>query len=188
MNNYWKYGSLVLGIMLIIAGVLYFADQKHVNLKLLESKLTHTMKISSMVINPDVTIPKVYTCDGDDLFIPLVINESPKETKSFALIIDDPDAPNGDFVHFIAWNIDPNNIQIMSDRNLNPEAVGTNGADEHGWISPCPPSGTHHYHFKVYALDMILTLPTTSKKDDLLKAMETHVLDQGELVAKYSRN
>lgn len=129
-------------------------------------------------------IPVKYTCSGENINPEISISGIPAETKSLALIMDDPDAPSGDFVHWVMWN-------ILTDgkisENSAPGVQGVNDFGENKYGGPCPPSGTHHYHFKIYALDTKLELPTETDKQGLLKAMEGHVLASGELVGLYMK-
>jgi len=129
-------------------------------------------------------IPKKYTCDDRDINPSLNIEDLPKETKSLALIVDDPDASMGTWVHWVVWNIPPAK-EILEDSV--PGTEGVNDFRKHSYGGPCPPSGTHRYFFKVYALDTKLELSPNSKKRDLEKAMEGHVLAKGEIIGLYSR-
>jgi Raf kinase inhibitor-like YbhB/YbcL family protein len=130
------------------------------------------------------SIPSKFTCIGENINPEISITGIPAEAKSLALIMDDPDAPNGTFVHWVMWNI-PVNGTIAE--NSAPGEQGLNGRKENKYTGPCPPSGTHHYHFKVYALDTKLKLVSTTDKTALLKAMEGHVLAQGELVGLFKK-
>ncbi|HTF02418.1 MAG TPA: YbhB/YbcL family Raf kinase inhibitor-like protein, partial [Bacteroidia bacterium] len=105
-------------------------------------------------------------------------------TKSLALIMDDPDAPSGDFVHWVMWNIP---VQEKIAENTAPGMQGLNGRKETKYTGPCPPSGTHHYHFKIYALDTELSLLTTTDKQGLLLAMKGHILGTGELIGLFKK-
>jgi Raf kinase inhibitor-like YbhB/YbcL family protein len=129
-------------------------------------------------------IPVKYTCDGDDVNPLLIIEGIPEETKSLVLIVDDPDAPMGTWDHWVVWNIPPTN---RIEENSVPGVEGLNDFRKHSYGGPCPPSGTHRYFFKVYALDTKLDLNQNSKKKDLEKAMKDHTLAKGELVGLYSR-
>lgn len=149
---------------------------------------THTitsslMKLSSSAFTTE--IPSMYTCDGENVNPPLSISEVPVGTQSLALIVDDPDAPSGDWVHWLVWDIDPTTTQIAE--NSVPGTQGTNDFGKPAWGGPCPPSGTHRYFFKLYALDNKLELPSTVKKADLLDAMQRHILEETELVGNYQR-
>ncbi len=141
------------------------------------------LKITSSVFKNNDFIPKKYTCDGDDVNPPLTIEDVPEETKSLALIVDDPDAPMGTWVHWVIWNILPTK-EIEEDSVLGIEGINDFNKSYGG---PCPPSGTHRYFFKVYALSMTLDLDTNSKKEDVEKAMEGKILAKGEIVGLYSR-
>ena len=140
--------------------------------------------ITSSAFEQDKLIPRKYTCDGDDVNPPLIVEEIPEETKSLVLIMDDPDAPMGTWDHWIVWNIPPTkNIE----ENRVPGIEGLNDFRKHAYGGPCPPSGTHRYFFKIYALDTELALNPNSRKNDVEKAMEGHTLAKGELMGRYRR-
>lgn len=151
-----------------------------------------TITITSSAFKEGGMIPAKYTCDGQNISPPLQWAGAPKGTKSFALISDDPDAPIGIWVHWIMWN-------IPAEANQLPEGIpqvkklqdgsmqGLNSYPRCGYSGPCPPSGTHRYYFKIYALDAMLDLPANSTKEDLLKAMKVHILAEGSLMGKYER-
>ncbi|MCS7309041.1 MAG: YbhB/YbcL family Raf kinase inhibitor-like protein [Armatimonadota bacterium] len=150
------------------------------------------IRLTSTAFPEGGMIPKKYTCDGEDVSPPLTWDNVPEGTKSFALICDDPDAPMGTWVHWVLFNL-PADVRSL------PEAVppdkelpsgarqGTNDFRKIGYGGPCPPSGTHRYYFKLYALDTMLDLPAGCSKAQLLKAMDGHVLAEGQLMGKYSR-
>lgn len=146
------------------------------------------MKITSPVFKNDESIPPKYTCDGAGINPPLIFSNIPKNAKSLALIMDDPDAPmTGGFVHWVIFNI---RLEILEIReNSKPESgiEGTNSSGETGYIGPCPPSGAHHYHFKLYALDKMLNLDSSASRNEVEKAMENHILDQATLIGLYQR-
>ena len=131
-------------------------------------------------------IPAKYTCDGADVNPPLNIEGVPEEAKTLVLIVDDPDAPMGTFDHWVVWNI-PAATRLIKENSV-PGKEGISSYGKHSYGGPCPPSGTHRYFFKVYALDAELDLKFSSTKRDVEKAMEEHVLAEGELVGLYSRN
>lgn len=132
-------------------------------------------------------IPAKYTCDGDNVSPPLVFEDIPPDAKSLALIVDDPDAPGGIFVHWTIWNIQPQTKEIAQGSIPQDAEEGMTDFGRTGYGGPCPPSGTHRYFFKLYALDAELNLPATSRKVGLEQAMEEHLLDQAGLVGLYSR-
>ncbi len=148
--------------------------------------------VTSTAFDQGGTIPARYTCDGEDQSPPLQWQGLPQDTQSIALISDDPDAPMGTWVHWVIWNIPAQMTgleeNMASDKTL-PNGIyqGMTDFQRHGYGGPCPPSGTHRYYFKVYALDTKLDIANRSTKADLLNAMEGHILDQGELMGKYKR-
>jgi Raf kinase inhibitor-like YbhB/YbcL family protein len=143
------------------------------------------LTVKSSAFEANGKILKRYTCDENGINPPLTIEGTPKEAKSLALIMDDPDAPNGTFDHWVVWNIPPSTTKI-AEQSV-PGTEGLNGAKKTGYTGPCPPSGTHRYFFKVYALDTRLDLDAKATKGDLEKAMGNHILAKGEMQATYSR-
>ena len=148
--------------------------------------------VTSSAFKEGGLIPAKYTCDGQNISPPLKWQQAPQGVKSFALISDDPDAPMGTWVHWVMWN-------IPAESNGLPESVspvkelpdgskqGISDFRRPGYGGPCPPSGTHRYYFKIYALDVTLDLAGTSTKQDLLDAMKGHILAEGSLMGKYKR-
>jgi len=129
-------------------------------------------------------IPAKYTCSGANINPAISVGDIPTGALSLALIVDDPDAPKGTVDHWVMWNI-PISGSISEDSA--PGVQGLNTKNENKYMGPCPPSGTHHYHFKVYALDTKLDLPDTTDKAALMKAMDSHILASGELVGLYKK-
>ncbi len=150
------------------------------------------MEIKSSAFENNEMIPKLYTCDGQDISPPLTWNGVPVGTMSFALISDDPDAPVGIWIHWVIYNIKPESKELPAkvlpqEKMPNGARQGINDFKKIGYGGPCPPSGTHRYFFKLYALDVMLNLEGQVTKKQLLAAMEGHVLDQAELIGKYKR-
>jgi Raf kinase inhibitor-like YbhB/YbcL family protein len=150
------------------------------------------INLTSSAFAPDSMIPSKYTCDGEDISPPLAWDTVPEGTKSLALISDDPDAPMGTWVHWVVYNL-PAAARSLPE-NVPPYAViedggeqGTNDFGNTGYGGPCPPGGTHRYFFKLYALDTELSLSGKARKKDVEKAMQGHVLGQGELMGRYRR-
>ncbi len=141
------------------------------------------LKIQSPAFRPNQEIPEKYGCEAEGINPPLTIDGKPEGTRSLALVMDDPDA-KGNFEHWIMWNIPPSTSSI-AERSA-PGIEGLNSAGTHGYTGPCPPSGTHHYRFKAYALDMELGLSSNARKKDLENAMKGHILAQGELVGLFT--
>lgn len=143
------------------------------------------LDVSSPAFQKDEMIPKKYSCQGENISPALHISGLPANTVTVAIILHDPDAPmEGGFTHWVAWNITPN---ADIPEKFSDGEQGSNGAKQKGYTGPCPPSGTHHYHFMVYALDTKLMLDAKSGKADLEKAMKEHILAQGDLVGLYRK-
>jgi Raf kinase inhibitor-like YbhB/YbcL family protein len=151
-----------------------------------KAKLMKKLSVKSPAFENNQLIPAKYTCDGNDVNPPLTIEGIPEGTKTLALIVDDPDAPMGTWDHWIVWNIPATTSKI--EENAVPGTEGMNDFRRRSYGGPCPPSGTHRYFFKVYALDVKLDLSPTSRKRDVEKAMQGHVLAKGELVGLYRRS
>jgi len=150
------------------------------------------IKIGCPAFEDGGTIPEEHTCDGMDVSPALTWTSGPEGTKTFALICDDPDAPMGTWVHWVLFNI-PADVSELPE-SIPPERELENGArqgmnDFHkiGYGGPSPPGGTHRYFFKIYALDTEIDLEAGATKADLLRAMEGHILAEGQLMGKYSR-
>ncbi|MFH1316670.1 MAG: YbhB/YbcL family Raf kinase inhibitor-like protein [Candidatus Woesearchaeota archaeon] len=141
--------------------------------------------ISSPAFENNGEIPSKYTCDGDDVNPPLDIEGIPDGTKELVLIVDDPDAPVGNWDHWVVINIPPDLSTI--EENSVPGTELKNDFKKTSWGGPCPPGGTHRYFFKVYALDIELNLGASSDKKDVESEMEEHILAKGELIGVYSR-
>ncbi|MGZ4097387.1 MAG: YbhB/YbcL family Raf kinase inhibitor-like protein [Bacteroidia bacterium] len=143
-----------------------------------------TLTVKSPAFANNDPIPSKYTCDGSNINPEINIKDIPGEAKSLALIVDDPDAPKGTFDHWVMWNIP---VKDKIEENSSPGAQGKNGKNENNYTGPCPPSGMHHYHFRVYALDIKLDLPVSTDKKTLLKVMDGHIVATGELVGTYKK-
>lgn len=172
--------ALLLAMMLFLAGAGCVKKEPILSTSV-------TMELTSSAFTNNGAIPPLYTCDGSNSRPPLAITESPTAAQSFALIVDDPDAPSGDFVHWVVWNSPPDTTMIAEDALPAGTVEGTTDFGKTGWGGPCPPSGTHRYQFKLYALDSMLDLPAGATKTQLLSAMSGHILDQALLVGSYAR-
>jgi Raf kinase inhibitor-like YbhB/YbcL family protein len=151
----------------------------------------NAMKITSSAFQDHELIPPKYTCDGADVIPPLKVKEVPREAKSLALIMDDPDVPpavrpDRNWDHWIVWNVPPDVDQIEEGKPPK-GVVGRNSWGKNGYGGPAPPDREHRYFFKLYALDRTLDLPSTAGKPELQKAMEGHVLAEAQLVGRYDR-
>jgi Raf kinase inhibitor-like YbhB/YbcL family protein len=144
------------------------------------------MKIATTAFEHEKPIPPKFTCQGVDVSPPLSFSNTPAGTKSFALIVDDPDAPRGTWVHWVAWNI-PGDSKGLAEGGRVPNQ-GKNDFQENRYRGPCPPPGKpHRYFFKLYALDTTLSLPEDSSKGQLESAMEGHILAKAELIGTFKR-
>ena len=145
------------------------------------------MRIESEIFINNTKIPTQYTCYGISAQIPLKIFGIPENAKSLAIVVDDPDAPNGDFVHWVIWNIEPNISIIESDKIPSGAIEGNTSLGKPGWVAPCLPFGIHHYNFRLFAIDRILSIPISSNKADLIHAMDGYIIESATLVGLYGR-
>lgn len=148
---------------------------------------TINMQLTSQAFKNNEKIPAKYTCNGQNISPPLKFDQIPENTQTLALIVDDPDAPSGTWVHWIIFNIDPKTTEISENSSPKTATQGTNSFGKAAYGGACPPSGTHRYFFKLYALDTKLTLDQTAKKPDLEAAIQSHALAYAELIGLYSR-
>jgi len=146
-----------------------------------------TLTLSSLAFQHNGHIPEKYTCDGENVCPSLMIEDVPPGAKSLVLIVDDPDAPSGTWVHWVVWNVKPDTREIKEGSPPPGASQGLTDFRQRTYGGPCPPSGTHRYFFKLYALDMTLVLAADSTKTALEKAMKGHILDRCELIGLYSR-
>ena len=151
------------------------------------------MEIRSSEFKEGELISRKYTCDNLDISPPLEWSKVPEGTKTFAIICDDPDAPMGTYVHWVIFNI-PTNVLNLPENMPKQEVLkngtrqGKNDFGKIGYGGPCPPGGTHRYYFKIYALDKELDSKPGINKKELLKAMEGHILAEGQLMGRYKRS
>jgi Raf kinase inhibitor-like YbhB/YbcL family protein len=144
-----------------------------------------TLVVKSSAFKSNEMIPPIYTCNGLNINPELTIEDIPANTKSLAIIVDDSDAPSGCYCHWLVWDILPERI-IQEDSV--PGIQGRNSMGENKYIGPCPPSGIHQYHFKVYALDIKLdTLPPSTNEKELMAAMGPNIISSGELLGLYEK-
>jgi Raf kinase inhibitor-like YbhB/YbcL family protein len=162
-----------------VCGILFVAA--------VEVRAGSSVKISSPDIVEGGNIPQKFTCDGANVNPALRFEGVPAGAKSLVVIVDDPDAPGGLFTHWLLWNIGPKTIEIAEGRA--PTGLqGKNDFGKSGYGGPCPPSGTHRYYFKVFALDGQLALPAGAKRAQLDDAMRGHVLGEGAVMGRYQRS
>lgn len=192
----YKYFGLGLILFLATVGVIIFlSDKIKVNDKIaseepvnsFNSQIGNNMKIESSQFQNSEKIPTKYTCDGADINPPLKISDVPDGAKSLVLIMDDPDAPGGTWVHWTIWNILSDTTEIPENSFPSGAIQGITSSKTSGYHGPCPPSGVHRYFFKLFALDSVLDLPADSQVSQLMQAMNGHILEQSELIGVYSR-
>lgn len=146
-----------------------------------------TMELTSPAFAHNELIPSKYTCDGRDLSPPLAIKNVPLSAQSLALILDDPDALSGNWVHWLVWNVPPRTKMIAEGTVPSGATEGITSFGRTRYNGPCPPSGIHRYHFTLYAIARRLVLGPEAGKDELLQALEEHILARAELVGLYAR-
>ncbi|WP_440951452.1 YbhB/YbcL family Raf kinase inhibitor-like protein [Methanococcoides sp. FTZ1] len=152
---------------------------------IVENEDEGSFMISTSSFENNGKIPSKYTCEGDNINPELVTDNLPEDTVSLVLIVEDPDAPMGTFTHWIVWNIEPGSIIV---EDTVPGIQGLNDFKKTNYSGPCPPSGTHRYFFRIYALDTMLELESGSTRTTIEKAMMQHVIAEGELMGTYSRD
>jgi Raf kinase inhibitor-like YbhB/YbcL family protein len=145
------------------------------------------MTVLSPAFQAGGKIPDQFTCKGSNINPALQFDGIPAGTKSLALVVDDPDAPEGLFSHWLLWNLDPTTTQIAEKSVPNGAVQGSNDFGKPGYSGPCPPSGTHRYFFRLFALDQKLNLKSGAKRHEVDKAIAGHVLGRGEIMGRYSK-
>lgn len=180
--------KLMVSFVSIIISIVTLTDcSKKNDRNVRESVDEMSIKLTSSAFKEGEMIPKKYSCDAENISPPLVWSGIPEEPKSFALIVDDPDAPAGNWVHWVLYNIPADQDNLVE----GVAGVGTQGKNTSGKLNyggPCPPKGSaHRYFFKIYALDTVLELNAGATKAELEKAMQGHILAQGQLMGKYQR-
>ena len=149
------------------------------------SETVKTLTVTSEAFVAHSYIPSKYTCDGENINPPLSIHEIPKTTKSLVLLVEDPDAKAGNWIHWVVWNIKP--LGEILEKSV-PGIEGMNDFRKRHYCGPCPPSGLHRYFFKVYALETLLKLNPLATILDLEKAMTPFIIGYGELMGVYKRD
>lgn len=175
-----------IAILVLVAAGVWFWQNRHGE-EISFPEVSGLMEIKSSAFEHNGEIPSKYTCDGENINPPLSIADVPEGAKSLVLVVEDPDAPSGTFTHWTVWNISPQAMEI-SENSVPEEAVeGKTDFGKVGYGGPCPPSGTHRYFFKAYALDTTLDLARGAAKSELTQAVEGHVLGSAELIGLFAR-
>jgi len=195
---HWVYTGYMQNVAWMVLGLGFFTligalwYQSSHNMAPKENQQSPTSKLAPMIVrspafNHEELIPSKYTCDGEDMSPPLAIDGIPIGTVSLALVVDDPDAPGKTWDHWVLFNVPATTTRFGEGA----EKIGTGGNNSWGKPSyggPCPPSGEHRYLFKVYALDTMLDLAPGAFKEDVMGAMEGHVLESTTLMGRYTRS
>ncbi len=174
-------GSFLIGLVAAGITVLYST-----------ANAAEQMQLTSTALTDGAPVPAEYTCDGKDASPPLKWTGAPAGTKSLALIVDDPDAPMGTWTHWVLFDLPPEASELKEGAGKSGNAElgvqGVNSFKKDGYGGPCPPKGKpHHYVFKIYALDQKLGLKSGASKKEVEKAMQNHILAQGQLAGTYAR-
>lgn len=175
-------------VLILVAGMFLLFFPKRSPEPVFKSVQQEIMKITSPAFGDYQAIPKKYTCDGEDINPPLVIEGVPIEAKSLVLIVDDPDSPSGNFTHWLLWNIGSQTKEIKENSVPQNAISGASDFGKTGYGGPCPGLGVHRYFFRLYALDVVLELSAETEKPALEKAMGNHILERAELIGRYGRN
>jgi len=185
------FGLLLLIVVVVAAWILLRRSESRGDM--VDAGTVPVLVVTSSSFTDGGMIPARFTCDGGDVSPQLSFAAPPQGTKSFALIVDDPDAPAGNFVHWVAFNLPVTLRDLPEGASAMPEILqgavqGKNDFDKNGYGGPCPPgSKPHHYSFRIYALDTLLALPEGSTKREVAQAATGHVLAEGKLVGLYKR-
>jgi Raf kinase inhibitor-like YbhB/YbcL family protein len=187
-------GVIAILIGLILINRSFTRTHENKDIQTMATSTQSNLTLSSTAFAPNASIPSKYTCDGTQISPPLSISGAPEGTKTFALIVEDPDVPKqlmpgGVFVHWVVFNIPGNLSEIPEGGEAG--IAGSNGAGKNAFAGPCPPPqyepSEHRYFFTLYALDAELPLQAGASKDDVVKAMQGHILAQSELIGKYKK-
>lgn len=142
------------------------------------------MKITIPAFDHEKDIPAKYTCNGENVNPAIKIEDIPEEAKCLAVVVEDPDAPGGTFYHWVMWNVP---LQNEIKENSSPGIEGIHGFKKRGYTGPCPPSGTHRYYFKVFGLDEMLDIDTSTTGDQFLEMIENKIVGFDEWMGSYSK-
>jgi Raf kinase inhibitor-like YbhB/YbcL family protein len=145
------------------------------------------MKISSPSFNSGEKIPKKYTCEGPNISPPLNFSDVPANTKSFVLMVEDQDAEAKPWVHWLVFNIPPSTRKFEEDSIAPGATQGLCNGNTFGYEGPCPPENEHSYLFRLYALDIRLTIPDASDRKVVLREMEGHIISEATLIGLYQK-
>lgn len=168
---------IFVSLIILVLMIAVFVYRNYFNRN--QTVTTSLLGLSSPAFESGEIIPSIYTCRGTGSNPPLVIDRVPTETVSLVLIVVDKDSQPKDFTHWLIWNIDPKTREI-GEEPLG--EIGENSVGDNGYFAPCPPTGTHRYYFKLYALDKKIELANTGRREELEEVMAGHIIGQTELV------
>lgn len=174
-------------ILIILFLLLFIIGCKQQEKETKEVTQIGNLKLTSPAFQNNQHIPDEYTCNGPNINPELHIEGIPEKTKTLALVVNDPDAPSGSWIHWLLFNIPLSTTKIAKNSVPQNAIQGLNDFNKNNYGGPCPPSGTHRYFFKLYALDTTLNLDKTAKAEDLEKAMQGHILEETDLIGLYSQ-
>ncbi|MDO8183666.1 MAG: YbhB/YbcL family Raf kinase inhibitor-like protein [bacterium] len=177
------FSLVVVAIIAILLGVGLFKPQP----VMIDNQLKTNLRLTVKNLTPAGTILPLYTCDGKNFSPPLELSGVPAAAQTLALTVIDPDAPTGQFVHWLMWNIEPQTKQIVEDTLPMGVTVGTGSTGRVGYVGPCPSEGTHHYVFKLLALDIKLDLPVSTTLTEFNTAAAGHIIATAEVISTYTR-
>lgn len=180
----YKKLSVILGVMAIIIVLVILTNWTSKEVFVDNVEKVEAMTIVSPAFMSGGDMPAMYTCDGVNISPPLEFANVPRQTKSLALVVDDPDVPSGTWVHWLVWNIPPQTIGVHAGQKIDGAVEGFTSFGRNGYGGPCPPEGEHRYYFKLYALNTTLNLlPTLGTR--LEKIIEPNIIQKVELIGKY---
>jgi Raf kinase inhibitor-like YbhB/YbcL family protein len=174
-------------IIIFLGGLVLATARLNTNKLDLKLSLPRIMQLHSNAFGNNQSIPSKYTCDDGNINPPLSITDVPAGAKSLVLIVNDPDAPSGNWIHWLVWNIDPSTREITESSVPEGATEGTNSFGQTSYGGPCPPSGTHRYLFNLYALDIVPDLSSDAKYQNVEVAMSGHIIDQATLIGLYQK-
>lgn len=180
-----KYSAIAFVLIAVILAAIFYRHTNWLNSNIIFNR--PNMNLSSAAFGNNQLIPEKYTCQGAGINPPIDIADVPAEAKSLVLIVDDPDATSGTFTHWMVWNIDPATQTIEEGKVPAGAIEGNTSIGRPGYVGPCPPSGTHRYFFKLFAIDIILSIGADSSVDKLESEMAGHVISQGQLIGLYQK-
>jgi Raf kinase inhibitor-like YbhB/YbcL family protein len=185
----WDVWLLLLLLAVLVSGIGLVVRRDESRKDIVDAGTVPALTVTSSSFSDGAPIPAKFTCDGGDTSPQLSFSPAPAGTKSLALIVDDPDAPGGSFVHWVVFNLPPGLHDLPEGASALQNGVqGSNDFEKSGYGGPCPPGGNlHHYSFRVYALDTMLALSQGATKKQVTRAARNHVLAEGKLTGLYRR-